>query len=44
MGGLELDLHSFLLSALEGSEWFASRPGSFIPGRGSPCLLNGEDG
>jgi hypothetical protein len=25
-------------------EWLASRPGSFIPGKGSRCLLNGEDG
>ena len=35
IGGLEWDLHSFLLSAIEGSEWLASRPGSFIPGKES---------
>jgi hypothetical protein len=32
IGGLDLYLHSFLISALEGSEWSASRPGSFTPG------------
>jgi hypothetical protein len=30
MGGVEVLLHAFLTSALDGSEWSDSRPGRFI--------------
>jgi len=30
--GIGVELHAFLTSALDGSEWSASRPGSFTPG------------
>jgi hypothetical protein len=30
-GGMEVYLHAFLTSALDGGEWSASRPGRFIP-------------
>jgi hypothetical protein len=29
--GMELYVHAFFTSALDGGEWSASRPGSFIP-------------
>jgi hypothetical protein len=35
--GVEVQLHSFLTSALDGSEWSASQPGRFPPGK-SPTL------
>jgi hypothetical protein len=31
-GGMEVYLHHFLTSALDGGEWSASRPGRFTPG------------
>jgi hypothetical protein len=30
-GGVEIQLHHFLTSTLDGSEWQASRPGHFTP-------------
>ena len=37
-GGVEIQLHSFLTSALEGDEWSASCPESFLSGKDSPQL------
>jgi hypothetical protein len=31
-GGVDVQIHIFLTSALVGGEWSASRPGRFIPG------------
>jgi hypothetical protein len=31
-GGADIEIHSFLTSALVGGEWSASRPGRFTPG------------
>jgi hypothetical protein len=31
-GGMELQLHSFLISAIDGGEWLVSRSGRFISG------------
>jgi hypothetical protein len=31
-GGLDVQIHIFLTSALVGGEWSASRPGSLTPG------------
>jgi hypothetical protein len=31
-GGVDVQLHIFLTSALAGDEWSASRPGRFTPG------------
>jgi hypothetical protein len=30
--GVEVKLHAFLISALDGDEWSTSRPGHFTPG------------
>jgi hypothetical protein len=35
-GGVEVYLHAFLTSALDGSEWSASRPGRFTPMERAP--------
>jgi len=32
--GVEVSLHAYLTSALDGGEWSASRPGRFTPGKG----------
>jgi hypothetical protein len=32
-GGVEVQSHSFLISALAGGEWSASPPGRFTPGK-----------
>jgi hypothetical protein len=32
-GGIEVQLHSFLTSALDGGEWSTSRLGRFTPGK-----------
>jgi hypothetical protein len=40
-GGVDAWSHIFLISALAGGEWSASRPGRFIPGEralGSPWI------
>jgi hypothetical protein len=34
--GVEVWLHEFLTSALDGGEWSASRPGRFIPRETAP--------
>jgi hypothetical protein len=34
--GVEVQLHSFLTSALDGGEWSASRPGRFKPKERAP--------
>jgi hypothetical protein len=36
--GVGVELHAFLTSALDGSEWSASCPGGFTPGKGSPGI------
>ena len=33
VGGIEVQLHSFLISALRGDEWLSSHPGHFTPGK-----------
>jgi hypothetical protein len=33
---VEVELHMFLTSALDGGEWWASRPGRFTPGERAP--------
>jgi len=35
--GLEMELRTFLTLVLDGSQWSASCPGCFIPGRRTPC-------
>jgi hypothetical protein len=35
-GGLDVWIHIFLISALVGGEWSASRPGHFTPGEKAP--------
>jgi hypothetical protein len=32
-GGMDVQIHIFLTSALAGGEWSASRPGRFTPGK-----------
>jgi hypothetical protein len=35
-GGVEVQLHAFLTSAVDGDDWSASRPGRFTPGERIP--------
>jgi hypothetical protein len=35
-GGVEVEIHIYLTSALVGGEWSASRPGRFPPGESAP--------
>jgi hypothetical protein len=35
-GGVDIQIHIFLTSALVGGEWPASRPGRFTPGKRDP--------
>jgi hypothetical protein len=35
-GGVDVQIHIFLNSALAGGEWSASRPGRFTPGERAP--------
>jgi hypothetical protein len=37
-GGVGVEIHIFLTSALVGGEWSTSRPGRFIPGEESPGI------
>jgi hypothetical protein len=37
-GGVDVHLHALLTSALDGGEWFASRPGRSTPGERDPPL------
>jgi hypothetical protein len=32
-GGVDVQIHTFLTSALVGGEWSATRPGRFTPGK-----------
>jgi hypothetical protein len=32
-GGVDVQIHIFLTSALDGGEWSAPRPGRFTPGK-----------
>jgi len=41
---VEIYLHVFLTSALDGCEWTASRPGRFIPGKEPPVSIGYEVG
>jgi len=34
--GVEVQLHAFLTSALDGGEWSVSRPGRFTPRKRAP--------
>jgi hypothetical protein len=36
IGGMEVQLHTFLTSALDGSEWSVSCPGRFTPRKIAP--------
>ena len=38
---MEVKLHIFLTSALDGFEWLASRPGHFNPKEGAPVRKPG---
>jgi hypothetical protein len=38
-GGLGVLIHIFLILALGGGEWSASRPGRFTPGKEPPVLI-----
>jgi len=38
--GVEVQLHSFLTSAIDGGEWSASRSGRFAPNEGALYPLN----
>jgi hypothetical protein len=35
-GRVEVQVHAFLTSTLDGGEWSASRPGDFTPDEGIP--------
>jgi hypothetical protein len=41
---MEVYLHAFLTSALDGCEWSASRPGRFTPGKELPIPIRWEAG
>jgi hypothetical protein len=43
-GGVDVQIHIFLTSALVGGEWSASRPGRFTPGKEAPVTTGQEDG
>jgi hypothetical protein len=36
---MEVQLHTFFNSALDGGEWSASLPGRFTPGEGASLLI-----
>jgi hypothetical protein len=38
-GGVEIQPHAFLTSALDGGEWLASRPGHFTPRETAPVRI-----
>jgi hypothetical protein len=38
--GMEVYIHAFLISALDGGEWSASRPGRFTPGVRAPSTIS----
>jgi len=37
--GMEVKLHAFLTSALDGGKWSASRPCRFTPGKSAPFTI-----
>jgi hypothetical protein len=39
-GGVDVDIHIFLTSALVGCEWSASRQGRFTPGERARAVLD----
>jgi hypothetical protein len=41
---VEVQLHAFLTSALNGGEWSGSRPGRFAPGENLQVPIGQEDG
>jgi hypothetical protein len=41
--GVEVQLHAFLTSELDGDEWSASRPGRFNPPRKEPLIPIGQE-
>jgi hypothetical protein len=38
-GGVDVQIHIFLTSALVGGEWSTSRPGPFTPGKELPVPI-----
>jgi hypothetical protein len=40
-GGVDVQIHVFLTSALTGGEWSASRPGHFTPGKKKAAVPTG---
>jgi hypothetical protein len=38
-GGMDVQIHIFLTSALAGGEWSASRPGALPPGKEPPVPI-----
>jgi hypothetical protein len=38
-GGVDVQIHIFLTSALVGGEWSTSRPGRFTPGKEPPVPI-----
>jgi hypothetical protein len=43
-GGVDVQIHIFLTSALVGGEWSASRPCHFTPGKEAPAPIGYEVG
>jgi hypothetical protein len=43
-GGVDVQIHVSLTSALAGGEWSASRPGRFTPGKEPPVPIGKEAG
>jgi hypothetical protein len=43
-GGVDVQIHVFLTSALAGSEWSASGPGRFTTGEKAPIPIGKEAG
>lgn len=41
MGGVQVELRTFLTWALDGGQWSTSRSGRFIPNKEAPYPLNG---
>jgi hypothetical protein len=41
-GGVDVEIHIFLTSALIGGEWSVSHPGRFTPGKDYPVQLYGK--
>jgi hypothetical protein len=41
---VEVKFHAFLISAVDGEQWSASRPDSFTSGDGDQCALGKRPG